>query len=150
MGGSKHVAILIASLIGLHGARAQLSTVRAGGETFTLGDTATSTAVAEGGNTIEKTSTAPQIAQSTITSITEPSTAAAGDLATVSITAAPGYQVAPACLQECLYFDLDGIQGGLYLPELLGCYTSVPPPLPFISTNCTIAPYIMVATAPPQ
>ncbi|KAH8787221.1 hypothetical protein BGZ57DRAFT_880171 [Hyaloscypha finlandica] len=49
-------------------------------------------------------------------------TASPGDLATVSITAAAGYQVAGACIQESLFWDQYGIAGALGLPAALGCY----------------------------
>jgi len=58
-------------------------------------------------------------------------TASPGDLATVSITAAAGYQVAGACIQESLFWDQYGIAGGLGLPAALGCYRTAP--FPFIS-----------------
>jgi hypothetical protein len=131
---SKHVAIFIASLIAFYGtqARAQetIATSVAGGDAPTMGDTATSTAVARPGS-IDQTSTATtEVAHSTITSQSEPSTAAAGDLATVSITAAPGYQVGQNCIKSCLYYDQDNFGQDALLPIELGCDTSVPfPPL---------------------
>jgi hypothetical protein len=121
MSPSKHVAVLIATLIALHSAQAQFgTTVTSSFEAFTSEDSLTATS----------TGSAPIVAQSTITSAAaEPSTAAAGDLSTVSITAAPEYQNAPSCLQDCLYHVEFGFEAGL-LPELLGCSRSV---LPFLS-----------------
>jgi hypothetical protein len=60
---SKHVTVLIASLIALHSAQAQFATIVTGdSEAFTSENTATSTAVAVAH------SSAPVVAQSTITS----------------------------------------------------------------------------------
>ncbi len=115
MTSSNHVAILISTLIALHGARGLEiipGTASADGNPFAFA----AAAVASGADT---------------TSFSSASSPGAGDLATVSITAAPGYRSAQACVQECLYFDIPAITGILGLPYRLGCFTLAPPILPF-------------------
>ena len=107
MTSSNHVAVLISTLIALHDARGLeiiSGTASADGNPFAFA----AAAVASSADT---------------TSFSSASSPGAGDLATVSITATPGYRSAQACVQECLYFDFPGISDILGLPNHLGCFT---------------------------
>jgi hypothetical protein len=60
-------------------------------------------------------------------------TASAGDLATVSMTADANYQIAGTCIQECLFWVEGKIPNGLGLPYQLGCLRNISFLLPLTS-----------------
>jgi hypothetical protein len=128
---SKNLSILTSILITLHGVLAledavSIATSVAGGEPATLNLGGGITSSSNG----EATETAIVAASSTTTGNGEAviTTAPAGDLSTVSIDAAPGYQIAGSCVKDCLFGELEGEPDGLMLPLELGCYRSLPFP----------------------
>jgi hypothetical protein len=128
------VEILISIICALHGVLgadgAATATLNLGGNPFAF-----STATTSANSVIVETSSA-SAANGNGGEPGAITTAAPGDLSTVSITGSDGYAVAEGCVRECLMQEAFGGQpDGLILAAALGCtrYSPFPFPFPFPS-----------------